>query len=417
MSLLVISPDFASHYGPLAVLANAAKEHGRHVVVATGPNMRQRVEDAGFEWRLLQLGASSNSGIASSDPGISRFIAATTEGPIATLRCQALDREFDLLWEPERVVASVAELCDQIEPERVLVDHVSFGSTLAMYATDRPFVTVVPGHPSQLPVGTERYGIPRAWPSHFRPDREDIMELESLSDRVTRAFTARWNSVLESVAPNRPLVDDAFRVRGERVLYNSVCTIQTPSRRAALPKDHRFVGPLVRNERLPDEFSTWSHRADDQPQVYVALGTFLSHRSDVLVRVADALRHLGVRAALATGATPLDAFGHVPADWVVARQLPQVAMLASSDLVVHHGGNNTVQEALAAGCRQVVLPFSTDQFSNAADLERSGTASVLSPNDATAAELAHTIDISLKTPRPPAISALDSAHLVDAMFE
>ncbi len=143
-------------------------------------------------------------------------------------------------------------------------------------------------------------------------------------------------------------------MRGERVLYNSVCTIQTPSRRAALPKDHRFVGPLVRNEPLPDEFSTWSHRADDQPQVYVALGTFLSHRSDVLVRVADALRHLGVRAALATGATPLDAFGHVPADWVVARQLPQVAMLASSDLVVHHGGNNTVQEALAAGCRQVV---------------------------------------------------------------
>ncbi len=208
MSLLVISPDFASHYGPLAVLANAAQQHGRHVVVATGPNMRKRVEDAGFEWRLLRLGASSNGGVANLDPGISRFIAATTEGPIATLRCQALDREFDLMWEPERVVGSVAELCDQIEPERVLVDHVSFGSTLAMYATDRPFVTVVPGHPSQLPVGTERYGIPRAWPSHFRPDREDIVELESLSDRVTRAFTARWNSVLESVAPNRPLVEE-----------------------------------------------------------------------------------------------------------------------------------------------------------------------------------------------------------------
>lgn len=417
MSLLIISPDFASHYGPLSVLANAAQQHGRRVVVATGPNLRQRVVDAGFEWRLLRLGASSNSGIASCDPGITRFIAATREGPVATLRRQALDREADLLWEPNQIAARVAELCDEIDPERVLVDHVSFASTLAMYATGRPFVTVVPGHPSQLPVGTERYGVPRAWPSAIRPHLQHVVELESLSDRVTRAFTAKWNSVLESIAPDRPLVDDAFRVHGDLVLYNSVGTIQTPSRRAALPKNHRFVGPLVRDERLPDEFATWSRRVDDQPQVYVALGTFLSHRSDVLSRIANALRHLDVRAAIASGATPRDRLGHLPAGWVVAPQLPQVAMLASCDLVVHHGGNNSVQEALAAGCRQVVLPFSTDQFSNAADLERSGSASVLSPNEATFAELAHAIDIGLKTSRPPASPAVDSARLVDVLFE
>ncbi len=102
------------------------------------------------------------------------------------LRRQALDREADLLWEPDQVATRVAALCDQIEPERVLVDHVSFGSTLAMYATGRPFVTVVPGHPSQLPVGNERYGVPRAWPSQIRPDRQHIVELESVSDRVTK---------------------------------------------------------------------------------------------------------------------------------------------------------------------------------------------------------------------------------------
>ena len=28
--------------------------------------------------------------------------------------------------------------------------------TLAMHATGRPFMTLVPGHPSQLPVGAER---------------------------------------------------------------------------------------------------------------------------------------------------------------------------------------------------------------------------------------------------------------------
>jgi UDP:flavonoid glycosyltransferase YjiC (YdhE family) len=103
--------------------------------------------------------------------------------------------------------------------------------------------------------------------------------------------------------------------------------------------------------------------------------------------------------------------------WVIAPQLPQVAMLAGADLFVHHGGNNSVQEALAAGVRQVVVPFSTDQFSNAADLERIGSASVLPPNEATVAELAHSIDEGLRSPPLPATPAMDAARLVEALFE
>ena len=49
MTLLVISPDYASHYGPLAVIARAVKESGRQVVVATGNGLRTRVEADGFK--------------------------------------------------------------------------------------------------------------------------------------------------------------------------------------------------------------------------------------------------------------------------------------------------------------------------------------------------------------------------------
>ena len=416
MSLLVISPDFASHYGPLAVLARAAHDAGQRVVVATGPNLRQRVEADGFEWRLLRLGAGSNTGVAVCDPSLERFIAATAAGPIATMRRQALDRERDLLWRPEQVAAEVARLCDEIEPQRVIVDHVSFASTLAMYATERPFVTLVPGHPSQLPVGSERYGVPESWPLRIRPDPRQLAELDQLVDRVTRVFTERWNAALAAVAPGRPAVGDAFRVHGDTVLCNSTLEMQAPSRMMTLHDDHRFVGPLVRHEQLPTELSSWATRRDDRPQVYVALGTFLSHRGDVLGRIAEALRHLDVRAAIATGATPVERFGDLPDDWLIAPQLPQVAMLRSADMIVHHGGNNSVQEALATGARQVVLPFSTDQFSNAADLERIGAACVLSPNEATAPVLALAIDVGLNSIRRLATEVVAIDGLVDAVF-
>jgi zeaxanthin glucosyltransferase len=416
MSLLVISPDFASHYGPLAVVASAASRSGRRVVVATGPNLKGRVEADGFEWRMLALGASSNTGIAERDPGLERFIAATAEGALATIRQQALDRERDLLWEPERIAVEVARLCDEIGPDVVIVDHVSFASTLAMYATGRPFVSLVPGHPSQLPVESERYGIPEIWPTVIRPDPHQLADLEDLVDRVTDAFTARWNAALAAVAPDRAQVDDAFRAHGDRVLYNSLSEMHASSRLRSLPYDHRFVGPLVRDEQMPGQLSAWEARVDDRPQLYVALGTFLSYRGDVLVRITEALRDLGVRAAVATGATPIERLGPIPPDWVVAPQLPQVAMLRSADLIVHHGGNNGAQEALAAGVRQLILPFSTDQFSNAADLERIDAACVLSPNEASVAELASAISVGLASDPRPACAPLGSDDLVDAVF-
>lgn len=417
MSLLVISPDFASHYAPLAVLARAAACVGHRVVVATGPNLHGRVEFDGFEWRSLRLGASSNGGVVTNDPTTREFIAATKSGPLATIRYQALKREHDLLWNPECVTREVAELCREIEPDEVLVDHVSFGSTLAMRATGRSFVTLVPGHPSQLPVGNERYGIPPSWPSQLRPDPKRLADVEAMADRVTAAFTARWNEAHVASASTIDGCEDAFRVHGRRVLYNSIAVTQDQRRCTMLPPDPQFVGPLVRDEVLPSALASWTDRTNGRPQIYVALGTFLSHRGDVLRVVVDALRLTGARGAVAVGDTPIASLGEIPPDWFVARQLPQVAMLEHTDLIIHHGGNNSVQEALASGVHQIVLPFSTDQFANSADLERTGLATVLSPNEMSASALAGAIRARVTRPSPPRSSTLSNEQLVSALFD
>lgn len=417
MTLLVISPDYASHYGPLAVIARAAQQDGRRVVVATGHSLRSRVIAQGFEWRELNLAASSNSGVVAKNPSIERFLAATRKGALDTIRYQAMQRQIDLLWQPEQVVAAIISLHNDLEPDEVLVDHVSFGSTLAMYALGKSFITLVPGHPSQLPVGDERYGIPAQWPACLSPDSVQLSDVERLADAVTTAFTDRWNTALATIAPGRPPVEDAFRVHGRRVLYNSVASYHSALRWAALPADHRFVGPLLREEALPENLTSWRHHKDGRPQVYVALGTFLSHRVDVLKGIAEALRKVGARAAMAIGSMPKHELGPIPDDWIVARELPQVAMLQYADLAIHHGGNNSVQECLGTGVRQLVLPFSTDQFANAADLERVGVASVLAPNKISAVELTDAILMRLDAPLPNSQPSMTKAGIIEALFE
>jgi zeaxanthin glucosyltransferase len=58
------------------------------------------------------------------------------------------------------------------------------------------------------------------------------------------------------------------------------------------------------------------------------------------------------------------------------------------DIVVCHGGNNTVTEALTAGLPVLAAPFSTDQFAGAEDLRRAGLGDAIDPNTTTSEEIA-----------------------------
>ena len=229
----------------------------------------------------------------------------------------------------------------------------------------------------------------------LEPDRGDLAALEELVDDVGRRFTDRWNGVLAALTAYAEPVDDAFRVHGEQVIHNTAPELRDAARPSGAK--HRFLGPLVRDEALVDAVGSWRREADT-PLVYVALGTFLSLRADVLERVASALRRVGARAAIATGSTDPSELGPVPSEWIVAPTLPQVALLADADLAIHHGGNNSVQESLVAGARQLVLPFSTDQFDGAAAVERGLAGVALDPNHASRPLIAGAVRGLLRNP-------------------
>jgi UDP:flavonoid glycosyltransferase YjiC (YdhE family) len=172
----------------------------------------------------------------------------------------------------------------------------------------------------------------------------------------------------------------------------------------------------VREEALPESLMSWRVKKNDHPQIYVALGTFLSHRTDVLIAIAQALRKIGVRAAIAIGSMEKEQLGSVPDDWIISRELPQVAMLKYADLAIHHGGNNSVQECLGAGVRQLILPFSTDQFANAADLERVNVAAILDPNEISTSQLIEAILSRLDMPLANRHTTISQDGVIEALF-
>ncbi|NQW87356.1 glycosyltransferase family 1 protein [Frigoribacterium sp. VKM Ac-2860] len=314
-----------------------------------------------------------------------------------------------------------------------------------------PFADVVLGHPTALPVGDEVYGCPPEWPAAFggagagadpalaggrttvessnhpgtwfddanvvraagdasvaRADvgaaPEGVAGLRELCERVDASFTAEWNAALAELAPHLPPSTSAFGEHGDLLLYNYPGELADPEREALLPP-HVWLGSAVRAEPVDAEVAAWlagGPDPDPAPFVYVSFGSFLSVRSDVLGRVAEALRRVGVRAAIALGSGDRADLGEVPSDWLVREFLPQVTLLDAATAAVTHGGNNSVTEAMTAGVPVVVLPFSTDQFAGAAALERTGVGVALAPNTATVDELAealrHVLDLPTRDP-------------------
>jgi len=126
----------------------------------------------------------------------------------------------------------------------------------------------------------------------------------------------------------------------------------------------------------------------------------------VLARVVGALRPMRLRVALATGSADPATLGDLPDDWLVRPFLPQVALVARAAVAITHGGNNGVTEALAAGIPLLVLPFSTDQFAIAADLERVGLGRVADPNAASEAEIRDAVESLLDEPYRSAALAI-----------
>jgi zeaxanthin glucosyltransferase len=418
VTLLVISPDYASHLLPLATLATAWRDRGERVVVATGEATASIVESFGFERVELRLGRGSNPGTIRTeeqpeeeDDSLRGFFDATRLGMVQTLAYQARERLTDLMWQPVETARRVQDVVASVGADTILVDHLAFSARLALDAARLRYADVVLGHPSALPVGDERYGFPPKWPRAFQPEPHELAELRDLCARVGDHFTREWNTALAELDPLAAPSPDAFAGHGELLMFNYPRELADPVRSGMLTP-HVYLGSAVRGEAPDPEVDAWlaAGRSDQgvEPFVYVSFGSFLSVRADVLARVADAIRATGLRAAVAIGSADRAELGELPADWLVREFLPQVTLLGSATLAVTHGGNNSVTEAVTAGVPMLVLPFSTDQFAGAAALERAGIGVALDPNAASVAQLEAALRELLAADRTPSRDLADS---------
>jgi MGT family glycosyltransferase len=250
------------------------------------------------------------------------------------------------------------EIFGELEPDVIVQDNVvGFPAVLAF---GRPWVRIVSCNPLEL----KDPALPPTFSGYPTRDRSGWDE-----------FRRRYRELHE------PL----------QAQFSAFCEERGATPLPGLEFDHEspFLNLYLYPEELDYERSrplgpTWQRldscvRSVDEPfepppgegaLVYVSLGSLGSADVALMNRLVAALAETPHRYVVSKG--PQHELIELAPNMTGAEFLPQPAILPEVDLVVTHGGNNTVTEAVHFGKPMVVLPLFWDQPDNAQRVEERG---------------------------------------------
>jgi len=138
----------------------------------------------------------------------------------------------------------------------------------------------------------------------------------------------------------------------------------------------------------------WEELPTDRPLVYVAFGSQINHALEIVLELATSYCERAHFVVAMKDVLPSLAC-RVPPNVTAVAYAPQLALLRRADMMINHGGANSVMEALHAGKPQLVLPLVNDQFIQARFVAESGAGAFERPEGVTATRCRLALDAIL----------------------
>jgi UDP:flavonoid glycosyltransferase YjiC (YdhE family) len=365
-STIVFFPEGA--FGPTnncVGIGNVLKQRGHRVVFIVEESFAGTLEAKGFEEARMRLQPPPE---AEEEPGqfwkdFIRDTAPEFRKPTIEQLGSFLGPTWQALIDGAMYVDDrLAEIFDELRPDVIVEDNVVGFPAIPM--SGRPWVRIASCNPLEI----KDPGIAPVFSGYPQDDRSEWPGFWAEYDRVLGpqigAF-ATW--VRERGAPPLPSGRDYIWESPFLNLY--VYPEEADYARS------RPLGPVWRrldsSVRGTDETYTEHERlGDDGALVYLSLGSLASADVPLMQRLVEVLGRTDHRYVVSKG--PQADQYELADNMVGAEFLPQPAILPHADLVVTHGGNNTVTESWWFGKPMIVLPVFWDQYDNAQRVDELG---------------------------------------------
>ncbi|HEX3242074.1 MAG TPA: nucleotide disphospho-sugar-binding domain-containing protein [Solirubrobacterales bacterium] len=385
-STVVFFPEGA--YGPTnncVGIGDVLRQRGHRVVFIIEESFEGTLEKQGFEERLMRLTPPPE---VEEVPGqfwkdFIRDTAPVFRRPTIDQLAEFIAPTFQALIDGARYVDDrLLEIIDELDPDLVVEDNVV--TFPALLTNGRPWARIVSCNPTEIKdpdVPTPFCGLPvadrSAWAEHWDAYRAALGEMhgsfsEYCGERGAPPLPAD-NFIHESPLLNLYLYPEEIDYRRANPLGASWHNLQASVR--ATDPDWALPQGLAEREG---------------PLLYLSLGSLGSADVSLMEKLVGELADAPYRVIVSKG--PQAAEYELADNMVGEEFLPQTAVLPQVDLVITHGGNNTVTESLHFGKPMIALPLFWDQYDNAQRLDETGFGIRLDTYRHDGAELTGAID-------------------------
>jgi MGT family glycosyltransferase len=346
-------------------IGDVLRRRGHRVAFIVEESFAGTLEAQGFEERTMRLTPPPETEEA---PGqfwkdFIRDTAPVFRRPTIEQLGEFIAPTFQALIDGAKYVdARLLEIIGELEPDLVVEDNVV--TFPALFAGGARWARIDSCNPLEIkdpdlpPVFS---GLPSAdrsgWAEFRDAYRAAHAEIHADFDQFCR----------ERGAPPLP-GDDFIHASPTLNLYLYPDEVDYPRREVLDPTWHNLQASVRGTDpdwRLPGEIA-----GGEEPLVYLSLGSLGSADVPLMRSLVAELAEAPYRFIVSKG-PQADEFELAP-NMVGAEFLPQTSVLPMVDLVITHGGNNTVTESLFFGKPMVVLPIFWDQHDNAQRVHETG---------------------------------------------
>ncbi|HJZ88250.1 MAG TPA: glycosyltransferase [Polyangia bacterium] len=256
--------------------------------------------------------------------------------------------------ECERSVRSDLEILDRLQPD-LAVGDMHWSLCTSARAAGVPYVAITNG------AWTRWYSEPIEPPAgHFSTrilgPRLCRRVFPLIKDLLVRYYALGYTEVRRRLGlpPVHSLYD---LIEGDLTLMADLPELAPTT--AGRPDSCRYVGPILWSPDLPAP--AWLERLDPgRPTLYFTMGS--TGDAEFFNQAIRVFGDTEYQILITTGG--LADLGAVPRNVFVERYAPGEALMQRSDLVVSHGGNGTIYQALSCGVPVIGFPTMFDQEIN-----------------------------------------------------
>jgi MGT family glycosyltransferase len=371
--IIVFFPEGA--YGPTnncVGIANVLRAMGAKVVFVVEESFAGTLEARGFEEALMRLKPKP---MVAETPGqfwkdFIRDTAPQFRRPtIEQLETLILPIWIELIDGAKYVHARLSEIFAELQPDVIVQDNVV--AFPAVLAAGVPWVRIMSCNPLEMKdpdLPPTFSGYPSSDRGHWDEFRTRYRELH---EGLHADFDAFCRAAGAPALPEGEFIHESPYLN----LYVYPPEADYVRSRPLAPNWHRLDSCVRATDapfQVPDRLRAGSGRL-----VYLSLGSLGSADVPLMTRLIDLLAETehGVIVSLGPQHEQLALADNMAG----AEFLPQTSILPQVDVVVTHGGNNTVTESFHFGKPMVALPLFWDQYDNAQRIADLGFGARLDP--------------------------------------